>query len=290
MNFTINFIYVYNILTIFTLEYIIMKEIRLCDNMLLTDTINNCIKYNIWIEVQQFHNLLAKQWENEIEAEERLNKEMKFVKDSLNQFPCGKSLYGPFREMNVGSKVPEIVNAAEKYYNKVYNIASYLWCTEIVLHNGYVPWTSSEIKWAENAIKFRKNFLENKKWITICLKNLLELNSGVLIKVIDGVNDQRIKACLDIWHAYSNSNMNINNWIETLWDRIAYYHLHTNHGKQNVSQHDDEHLGLKSGTIDIVDVLKCSERFSPSAIRALESRNKYHIEDLEMLKSLGYLS
>ena len=267
-----------------------MKEIRLCDDCVLLDTIDKCIKYNVWIEVQQFHDLLAKQWEDEHKLEDRLNKEIKFVKSSLNQITCGKSLHGPFREMNVGSKVPEIVNVAEKYYTKAYNIAKFLWCTEIVFHNGYIPWTSNEAKRTWRAINFRKDFLENNWWITICLENQSELNSDMLIKIIDGVDNPRLKVCLDIWHAHANSDMSVEDRIETLWDRIAYYHLHNNHGKQNIPDHNnDEHLGLKYGTIDIVNILKYAENYSPNAIWGLESGVNYHLEDIEMLKSLGYL-
>lgn len=268
-----------------------MKEIRLCDDWALLDTIEKCNKYNVWIEVQQFHDLLAKQWEDEYQLEDRLNKDIESVKDSLNQIKCGKSLHGPFREMNVGSKVPEIVNAAEKYYMEAYNIASSLWCTEIVFHNGYIPWTSGETKWAWRAINFRKKFLDSTKWITICLENQFELNSDMLIKIIDWVNDSRLKVCLDIWHAHANSNMGVETRIETLWDRIVYYHLHNNHGKQDIPDHNnDEHLGLKYGTIDIENVLKYAEKFSPNAVWCLESGINYHLEDLEILKSLGYLS
>ena len=84
--------------------------------------------------------------------------------------------------------------------------------------------------------------------------------------------------------------MPVEKWIETLGDRIAYYHLHNNHGKQNIPNHnDDEHLGINHGTIDIVKVLEYSEKYSPNAIWNLESKIEYNIEDIDKLKSLGYI-
>jgi len=106
----------------------------------------------------------------------------------------------------------------------------------------------------------------------------------------DGVNDPRLKVCLDIGHAHANSVMPVEQWIETLGDKIAYYHLHNNNGKKNIPGHnDDEHLGLNHGTINIASVLEKAEQYSPNAIWNLESSIQYHLEDIETLKSLGYI-
>ena len=157
----------------------------------------------------------------------------------------------------------------------------------MVLHNGYFPGTSYEPKWIERTINFWKDFLKDKD-ITICLENQFELDSDMLIKIIDGVNDSRLKVCLDIGHAHANSNMKVEDWIETLNDRIAYYHLHNNHGKQDIKDHNnDEHLGLNYGTIDIKNVLEYANKYSPNAIWSLESGVKYHLEDIEILKKQG---
>ena len=87
------------------------------------------------------------------------------------------------------------------------------------------------------------------------------------MKIIDGVGDDSLKVCLDIGHAHANSIMPVEEWIETLGDRIAYYHLHNNHGKTNIPEYnDDEHLGLNNGTINIESVLKKTEECSPNAI------------------------
>ena len=87
------------------------------------------------------------------------------------------------------------------------------------------------------------------------------------MKIIDGVGDDSLKVCLDIVHAHANSIMSVEEWIETSGDRIAYYHLHNNHGKTNILEYnDDEHLGLNNGTINIESVLKKTEECSPNAI------------------------
>ena len=77
-----------------------------------------------------------------------------------------------------------------------------------------------------------ETFLKDKDdSITICIENQFELDSDMLIQIIDGVSDDRLKVCLDIGHAHANSIMPVEIWIETLGNRTAYYHLHNNHQK-----------------------------------------------------------
>jgi len=269
-----------------------MKEIRLCDSSSFEETIKKCQENNIGIEVQTFYDLMPKKGETRKNADKRIEEELLKEKGVLDKLAISKSMHGPYCEMNVGSKVPEIVAVAKKYYEKGYEIAKKLGCTEIVFHNGYFPGTSTEAKWTARAIDFWKKFLKDKDdSITICLENQFELRSDILKNVIDGVNDSRLRICLDIGHAHANSNMPVEQWIETLGDKIVYYHLHNNHGKQNIPGHNnDEHLGLNHGTIDIKKVLKYSEKYSPNAIWNLEAKVDYHLEDLKALESLGYKS
>ena len=34
-----------------------------------------------------------------------------------------------------------------------------------------------------------------------------------------------------------NANMSVEDWIKTLGERIGYFHLHNNHGKQDIKGH-----------------------------------------------------
>ncbi len=269
-----------------------MREIRLCDDCSFEETINKCIENNLGIEVQTFHDLVAKEGESIEDLNKRIELEIQKETMILNKMNCGKSLHAPFWEMNVGSKIPEIVAVAKRYYEQAYEIAKKLGCTEIVVHNGYFPGTSYEPNWIKRTICFWKEFLKDKdENIVICLENQFELDSDMMIQIIDGVDDERLKACLDIGHAHANSDMIVEKWIKTLGERIAYYHLHNNHGKQNIKGHNnDEHLGLNHGTINIGSIMEYAEKYSPNAIWNIESKIEYHIEDLEALKELGYIN
>lgn len=269
-----------------------MKEIRLCDDSSFEDTIERCNGNKLGIEVQSFADLIMRKiGESQESVTSRIELELLKEKNFLDNINCGKSLHAPHAGIETGTKDYYDYEKSMSYLNMAYQVALKLGCTEMIVHNGYKVGTYYYPKYIERSIDFWKNFLSDKgDTITICLENQFELDSDMIKQIIDGVNDPRLKACLDIGHAHANSIMPVEKWIETLGDRIAYYHLHNNHGKQNIPDHnDDEHLGLNYGTIDIAKVLECSERFSPNAIWNLESQVNYHLEDIETLKSLGYL-
>ena len=259
-----------------------MKDIRLCDDGDLITTIDLCEKNNLGIEVQGFINPY-------IENKDELKP---VYLENLKRINKGKSYHAPFWDLNLGTKIIELREIMLKIYNEAYYIAKELGCTEMVIHSNYKPGTDWYSGWINRAKEFLNKFLEGKdNSITICIENQFESDSELLLKLIDEVNDNRVKICLDIGHAHANSNMPVEEWIKTLKDRIAYYHLHNNHGKQTLLGYnkDDEHLGLTNGTIDIEKVLKLAEEYTPNAIWNIESKVEYLKESVDCLKKLNYI-
>ena len=203
-----------------------MKEIRLCDDTDVRRVFELCVNNNLGIEIQGFYN------PNLIDTEET-EKLILYYKNALANFQGGKSLHAPFWDLNLGTKNPMIKDATMKTFNYAYKVAKELGCTEIVVHNGFVPNTSFYQGWVKNATAFWQEFFTDKDdSITMMIENQCEEDSEVLKMEIDSVNDPRLKVCLDIGHANANSNMSVKDWIITLGDRIGYLHLHNNHGKQ----------------------------------------------------------
>ena len=80
-----------------------------------------------------------------------------------------------------------------------YKVAKELGCTEIVVHNGFVPNTSFYEGWVRNATAFWQEFFSDKDdSITMMIENQCEEDSEVLKMEIDSVNDPRLKICLVI--------------------------------------------------------------------------------------------
>ena len=258
-----------------------MKEIRLCDDGELELTSKLCINNNLGIEVQGFYDPYIKN------KKELLEK----YKIELSNINGGRSLHAPFWDLNIGTKMHLLKKETMDMFNYAYDIAKKLGCTEIVVHNGYIPGTYFADNWVKRAKEFWEEFFENKdKSITICIENQFELDSEIMKKEIDLVNDSRLKICLDIGHANANSNMKVEDWIISLGDRIGYLHLHNNHGKQYIQDfNNDEHLGITNGTIDIKQVLSLLEKYAPNSIWSIEAKTKYLEESITSLQEFGYI-
>lgn len=262
-----------------------MKEIRLCDDTQPEKVLSLCLENNLGVEVQGFYN------PNLANTEDAKVLLMNY-KNKLDGFKSGKSLHAPFWDLNLGSKTKVVKDATMNIYNWAYSIAKELGCTEIVVHNGFVPNTSYYQGWVRNATEFWQEFFADKdNSITMMIENQCEENSEVLKMEIDSVNDSRLKICLDIGHANSNSNMSVEDWIVSLGDRIGYIHMHNNHGKQpnNPSFLNDEHLGLDNGTIDIPKITALLEKHCPNAIWNIECKLDYIEDSVKVLKNLGYI-
>lgn len=257
-----------------------MKDIRLCDNAVLDITFKLCVANNLGIEIQAFHDPYCDR--------EKLILEYKNV---LPKIKNSRSLHAPFWELNLGTKMKGIRQETMNMFNYAYDVAKELECTEIVVHNGYIPGTSWINGWVNRSVEFWKEFFQDKDdSIVICLENQFEEDSEIMMLEVDQVNDHRLKICLDIGHAHCNSKMSVEDWIKTLGDRIYYFHLHNNHGKQDIKGHNnDEHLGLCDGTIDMKKVLSLAEEYCPNAIWNVETGVEYFEDSIEYLKDIGYM-
>lgn len=259
-----------------------MKEIRLCDNHERQYTVKLCKKNNLAIEIQSFSDPYVENKQEIIEEYKKILPEVKI----------GRSYHAPFWDLNLGTKIKELQDAMMKFYNEAYLIAKQLNCTEMVIHANYKPGTDWYDGWVTRAKTFLEVFLKDKdNSIIICIENQFETDSELLMRLIDEVNDPRVKICLDIGHVNCNSNMPLEDWIKTLNTRIAQYHLHNNHGKQTIHGYnkDDEHLAINHGTIDIKKALELAEIYTPNAIWSIESKPKHLEESIECLRELGYI-
>ena len=259
-----------------------MKEIRLCDDGDVEFTCKLCKENKLGIEVQGFYNPYI----------ENKNELMETYKNNLSNVVGGRSYHAPFWDLNLGTKIIDLQEAMFKIYNEAYFIAKELNCTEMIIHANYKPGTDWYSGWVKRSKEFLTKFLADKdESITICIENQFESDSELLIQLIDEMDDSRVKVCLDIGHVNANSNMSVEQWIKTLNSRIAYYHLHNNHGKQTLLGYnkDDEHLAINDGSMVISDVLKCAEKYSPNAIWSIECKVKYLEDSIITLKELGYI-
>lgn len=259
-----------------------MKEIRLCDNGDFNEVFELCQKYDLGIEVQTFAEpVIPNLGIFGVNSKSELIDKYSQV---LKQTSKGKSLHAPFKSYDLANQDPDIQAIYFKRLNEAYAIAKRLGCTEMVVHSGYEtngPWVNG---WLNRATLFLKEFLKDKdNSITIMIENQKEENCEILKKLIDCVNDPRVKVCLDIGHINANcprlteDNWKIETWIKELGNRIGYLHLSNNEGpkKENPFLYmNDTHGALGEGNIPIEKVFELIDIYCPEAICNVEVKTE----------------
>ena len=142
---------------------------------------------------------------------------------------------------------------------------------------GYIKNTSSGVELVlegeeEALLRFVHELPED---FELLLENVLDPRPEYIRDVCDGVDDPRLRICLDVGHANAYSEVSVEDWISMLGGRIAHVHLHNNDGSR------DAHAPLNAGSMDIVHILELLDKYAPDAEICIES-----VDALSCLKTL----
>jgi sugar phosphate isomerase/epimerase len=234
-----------------------MKRIVLRNNVDFKEITKLHQKYNIGVNIENFNNPYY------------LEDNPNAISETLEKYKnIGiYSIHGPFMDLCFGSIDKLIREVAEKRFEYAYEVSCKLFCKNIVVHNGYNPGTLYCPKdWVERSKIFWENFLLNKNKDTIFyLENTFEKEPEIITDLIDNVNKNNLQMCLDVGHANIYSKIEITDWIKKANKNIGFVHLHNNFGEK------DEHNGLNNGSINMSEVCKALEQYSPNAIWEIET-------------------
>lgn len=141
--------------------------------------------------------------------------------------------------------------------------------SRMVVHTGYIPLIFDPRWQVKESIGFWKDFLEDKPAdFQLLLENVMDEDPALLSDIIEGVDDPRMRICLDVGHVNAVSPISAEEWIRRLGHQILHFHLHNNDGER------DLHAPLHEGTMDIEAVLRTiDECCLPEATFTIESRN-----------------
>lgn len=251
-----------------------MESIILCDASQPELAADLCRRYRLGVEMQAFANP-----DYELDRPDAVAWHNEVYNDILP-----RSIHGPFADLSMGSSDRLIREVTFKRFAYAHERAVQLGAESIVLHHGYVPGTNPYSSWLRRSVDLWDQFFaEIDVQPTIFLENLLEEDPGLLIDVVDQVDREKVRICLDIGHAHCNSRVPVTEWIAQAGDLIGYVHLHDNHG------HSDAHLSLGSGNIPLDEVCSALEQYCPNAIWALEVGPDNMADSVFWLDNQGYL-
>ena len=178
------------------------------------------------------------------------------------------SLHAPFAELFPCAVDPDAREMALRRLRRTGEICARLGVRRMIAHTGCAPQIYYPEWYVPKSIAFWRDLLrELPEGIEVLLENVLDPDPAELAAILDGVNDPRLGACLDVGHANVYSKVAVKDWIETLGTRIRHVHLHNNDGRT------DAHAALNVGTLDVRALLAALDRCAPKADICIESRD-----------------
>lgn len=193
-------------------------------------------------------------------------------------------LHAPFNELCPAAIDPLALDLAYKRYHQAYLLAKSYGIKRMVAHSGYMPFVYFKEYFIERSVEFWKNILSDKpEDFTVVLENVLEDEPFMLVEIIKGVEDERLKLCLDIGHAnITKKNLTVLEWVEAVLPYLGHVHLHNNF------DWPDSHNALDIGDMDLQLLLARIIKGAPKATVTLEIRESCR-SSAEWLNSFGFI-
>lgn len=174
--------------------------------------------------------------------------------------------HAPFAEIYPSAIDPLVVEIAEKRLNQAYRLASGYGIKCMVVHGGFLSNVYFEVWFHARSVEFWKRFMADKpNDFNIYIENVLEEKPDILLDIVSEINDPRIKLCLDLGHAFSQSQISLTQWVDAYAPYLGHVHTHNNNGKW------DEHRPLGDGDIPMEEMICYIAERSPNATYTVES-------------------
>ena len=194
-----------------------------------------------------------------------------------------KWFHAPFAELAACAIDPKVLELTRERYLDSISIAAQLGINRVVIHGGYIPYVYFPEHYVEQSVEFWRTLLPRlPENIVIALENVMEPDPTMLIRIVEGVGDDRMGLCFDAGHANCEiSSMLPMEWIDPMAPYLKHVHLHNNLGKK------DMHASLNEGTIPMEALIDRIVSLAPNATFTIENQHSLH--SLEWLASLGYI-
>lgn len=175
-----------------------------------------------------------------------------------------RAFHAPFNELFPCAIDPKARELAACRYRQAIALAKQYGADRVVIHGGYNPYLYYPVWYTEQSVLFWKDFLREDPGVTIVLENVLEEEPGMLLEILRGVDDPRLRLCLDVGHANAYSKIPVTAWLEACAPYLSHFHIHNNDGTR------DSHSALDQGTIPMREFVSRAEKLCPDATFTLE--------------------
>ena len=174
------------------------------------------------------------------------------------------ALHAPYNELFPCAIDKKARTLAADRYRQAIDLAKRYGSAKVVIHGGYNPWIYFPVWYVEQSILFWKDFLKEDPGVEIVLENVLETEPQWLLDIVKGVDDSRLKLCLDVGHVNAYSKISAMDWLSSWAPYLSHFHIHNNDGTS------DQHKPLTEGTIPMKELFDRIEELCPDATITLE--------------------
>ena len=188
------------------------------------------------------------------------------VKKKLEGIPRSL-LHAPYNELFPCAIDKKARALAAERYRQATDLATRYGSRKVIIHGGYNPRIYFPVWYVKQSVLFWQDFLRGDPGVEIVLENVLEDDPRWLLDIVAGVDDPRLRLCLDIGHVNAYSSVPLTNWLVLWAPYLSHLHIHNNDGSR------DAHNALNEGTIPIKDLLLQAQHLCPDATYTLELMN-----------------
>ena len=185
------------------------------------------------------------------------------VQEEIADIPR-RILHAPFNELFPCAIDKKARALAAHRYRQAIDLAKQYGATKVVVHGGYNRGLYYPVWYVEESIKFWKEFLAEDPGVQIVLENVLETEPQWMLDIVKGVDDPRLRLCLDIGHVNAYSQVPLMQWLESWKDYLSHFHIHNNDGSW------DTHNALYDGNIPMREFLNRAAECCTDATFTLE--------------------
>ena len=188
------------------------------------------------------------------------------VKKKLEGIPRSL-LHAPYNELFPCAIDKKARALAAERYRQATDLATRYGSRKVIIHGGYNPQIYFPVWYVKQSVLFWQDFLRDNPGVEIVLENVLEDEPRWLLDIVAGVDDPRLRLCLDIGHVNAYSSVPLTDWLVLWAPYLSHLHIHNNDGSR------DAHNALNEGTIPIKELLLQAQHLCPDATYTLELMN-----------------
>ncbi len=164
------------------------------------------------------------------------------------------TLHGPFMDLAPGGLDNLLLRATRKRLDRFFEIIPIFEPIHVVCHTGYDPchYKAHWHKWLANSVATWKSHVHmaERFGFKLLLENVYEGNPGVHCAIFDSIPSDALGFCFDIGHHHVFGKSPLNEWVDTLGEKIMGLHLHDNSGEE------DSHLAIGEGNADFTGLFQ----------------------------------